>query len=423
MRVCIDARAGGGWAGGVEMLIIGLAQGFSQLTDGDEQYFFFTNPNSADWLEPYLGGNCHLLPSHPMKPSKQRNVFQRSAGRVRYFLQKTHDKRVAKTLASQMQAPDGVSGSNGRIEAANIDIVHFTLQEAFATEVPFIYHPHDLQHRHFPEFFKPEEIAWRDTVYRYFCEKAQLVSTVSSWVKKDVVEAYGLSQKKVAVVPFAPPNLGYQEPSSTDLAQTVKKFALPSSFAFYPAQTWPHKNHIRLIEAAARAKDNGASDINLVFSGQRNDHYPAIAAKVAELGMEARVKFVGFVSPIELQSLYRLARCVVVPSLHEAASFPIWEAFVAGVPVLCSSVTSLPEQVGPAAVLFDPLYTEEMSDALLRVWSDDELRNELIAEGHERVHQLTWLRTCKQFRAHYRAILKKPLVNEDRELLSAPAVL
>ncbi|WP_244952484.1 glycosyltransferase family 4 protein [Ruegeria arenilitoris] len=405
------------------MLIIGLAQGFSQLTDGDEQYFFFTNPNSADWLEPYLGRNCHLLPSHPMKPSKQRNVFQRSAGRVRYFLQKTHDKRVAKTLASQMQAPDGVSGSNGRIEAANIDIVHFTLQEAFATEIPFIYHPHDLQHRHFPEFFKSEEIAWRDTVYRYFCEKAQLVSTVSSWVKKDVVEAYGLPGEKVAVVPFAPPNLGYHEPSSSDLARAVEKFDLPSSFAFYPAQTWRHKNHIRLIEAAARAKHSGAPDMNLVFSGQKNNYYPAIAAKVDELGMEKNVRFVGFVTPIELQSLYRLARCVAVPSLHEAASFPIWEAFSAGAPVVCSSVTSLPEQVGSAAVLFDPLNTEQMSDALLTVWSDSELRNELIAKGRERVRQLTWSRTCRQFRAHYRAILRRRLTAEDKEILSAPAAL
>jgi len=88
-----------------------------------------------------------------------------------------------------------------------------------------------------------------------------------------------------------------------------------------------------------------------------------------------------------------------------------------GAPVACSTVTSLPEQAGDAALLFDADRPEEMAGAIARLWTDPALRAQLAARGRERVAHFTWDRTARVFRAHYRRIAGRPLTDEDRESL------
>ena len=139
--------------------------------------------------------------------------------------------------------------------------------------------------------------------------------------------------------------------------------------------------------------------------------------------MEDRVVFVGYVSSRELQALYAGARCVLMPTLFEAAGGfgPIAEAFLAGIPVACSNVTSLPEQVGDAAVVFDPLDEQDMAQGIERVWTDASLRTELIRRGSENIGRFSWDRTARTFRAYYRQLADRPLTPEDIALLSRTA--
>jgi glycosyltransferase involved in cell wall biosynthesis len=101
----------------------------------------------------------------------------------------------------------------------------------------------------------------------------------------------------------------------------------------------------------------------------------------------------------------------------------MWDAFLIGVPVAASSVTSLPRQAGGAAVLFDPAVPEEIAQALASLWTSESLRNELVMKGRQTVRSLTWERTARHFRAHYRRILELPMSRADRELLDAPPLL
>jgi glycosyltransferase involved in cell wall biosynthesis len=98
----------------------------------------------------------------------------------------------------------------------------------------------------------------------------------------------------------------------------------------------------------------------------------------------------------------------------------VFEAFSAGVPVACSDVTCLPRQVGDAAILFDPREPGAIADALVRLWSDAELRARLASRGRERVARFTWDRTARTYRALYRQVGGRQLSAEDRELLDAP---
>ena len=263
----------------------------------------------------------------------------------------------------------------------------------------------------------------RERTYRTLCAQAAVVAAASDWVRRDLVAWYHLDADKVRVIPLASPVHAYPEPSDADVERLRDSLDLPEAFILYPAQTWPHKNHLALLRALDILRRREGLEIPLVCSGQTTPYLSTLEEQVDGSGLTGLVRFVGFLSPIELVGLYRLCRAVVVPTLFEAGSFPVLEAFTMGAPVACSNVTSLPEQVGDAAILFDPRSPEEIATAVRRLWIDPVLRRRLIESGHEQIRSRTWLATARAFRAHYRRLAGRELPEEDLELIrrtSAP---
>ncbi|MFI5166658.1 MAG: glycosyltransferase family 4 protein [Thermoanaerobaculales bacterium] len=409
LRVCIDARILPGVAGGVEQVITGLASGLAKLADGDEEYLFLVYGAFDEWLRPFLGERCRVLRIRGgTRPTWKRRLVDVPPG-VRRLI----DAVWLVSRAGRVPIPR----SDGFLEAQGAQVVHFCQQSAFLTEIPSIYHPHDLQHVHLPQLFSGRTRKTRDIQYRAFCSKAKVVSVVSSWVREDLVATLGVPREKIAVIPLAPPISSHPQPTEVESEEVRRKYSLPDQFAFYPAQTWPHKNHIGLLEAAARIRSQDGLTVPLVFSGQMNGFHASIAKRVRALGLSDSVLFVGYVSSLELSCLYKLCRCVIVPTKFEAASFPVWEAFAAGRPVACSKVTSLPEQAGDAALLFDPDDYVEMAGAIRRLWTDEALLRTLARRGAARVATLSWEKTAKRFRAHYRALAGEAPCLEDQILL------
>lgn len=412
LRVCIDARMPHGIYGGVEQLVLGLASAFSRLRDGDEEYLFLTYDGQDNWLGPALSGSCRVL--HAQMP------------RTEPFLSRAVN--VAASLARRWallgeRSKVVVPPSDGTAERAGADVVHFTYQAGFRTSIPSIYHPHDLQHVHLPQFFSKAEIRWREITYRTLCEQAAMVAVASSWVKRDVVEHLRIPEEKVRVVPLAPIAEQYREPDARTLRSTREKFRLPDLFALYPAQTWPHKNHVGLLEALAGVRQRHGVTIPLVCTGRLTEFAPTIRQEARRLGLEESLALTGFVSGDELQAMYKLARAIVIPSLFEAASFPLWEAFKSGVPAACSNVTSLPEQAGDAALVFDPRDRDRMAAAIWSLWTDDDVRARLVERGRANVARYTWDATARAFRAHYRRLGGRPLAACEVEMLSANPLL
>ena len=404
MRVCVDARLGGGRFGGVEQALIGIAAGLSKLADGEERYLFLANPEQDDWIRPHLRGPCELL--HPDRSRFDRRA--RAAGRAIL-------ERVPKIGPRHAVRP-----SDGTVERVGVDVVHLPIQDAFTTTIPSIYQPHDLLHLHLPELFSSWEWRRREVVYRTHCARAETVVAMTSWGKRDLVERYELPPEKVSVVPWGSVLWEYPTPTESDLKRIRRDIAPPGDFLLYPAQTWPHKNHERLLDALALIRDREGVRISLVCPGRQNDHYRQIARRIGGLQLEEQVSFPGFVSPLELRGLYDLALGLVFPSRFEGWGLPVCEAFTAGLPVASSSATSLPDLVGDAGLLFDPDDTEQIADAVLGLWSDAELRADLAERGRERGKLFDFDRTARLFRAHYRRVGQQPLSEEDRILLASP---
>jgi glycosyltransferase involved in cell wall biosynthesis len=420
MRICLDARLVSGELGGIESVVLGLASGFSRLDGGGDTYSFLAYRDKSDWLLPYLDGPCSPLWTEPVEAPERPLSRTRAAAR----------KALPPLAAVWARRPrrrtpwltPGPPASDGTVERSGADLMHFTFQNGFRTELPTIYHPHDLQHVHLPAFFTVQERTRREKWYGALCRQARMVAVATTWTQRDVMEHYGLTEDKVRVVPLAPIVTEYRVPTDADLESARKRLLLPQDFILYPAQTWPHKNHLGLIEALALLRDRDGLRVPLVSSGRLGEYFPTIRRRVEELGLQEQITWLGFVSTDDLQCLYRLARAVVIPTRFEAASGPLWDAFSAGTPAACSRATSLPAQAGDAAVVFDQENPAEIAAAIRRLWTDESLRSVLVDRGRANVARFSWDRTARLFRAHYRRLLDQ-LTDDDRDLLSQPELL
>jgi glycosyltransferase involved in cell wall biosynthesis len=194
----------------------------------------------------------------------------------------------------------------------------------------------------------------------------------------------------------------YERPTDEEVAQVLSKYRLPGCLAVYPAQTWPHKNHKLLLEALQLLRDRDNVVIPLVCTGAKTEHYAQLAQLVEQRELHTQVQFIGWISERELMALYRAAEMMIVPTLFEGFGFPVFEAFAEGIPVACSAVTSLPEQTGGAALLFEPNDVEELASAILRLHNDETLRRVLIERGRKRLTGFSWRKTAEEYRALYR---------------------
>jgi glycosyltransferase involved in cell wall biosynthesis len=398
-------------AGGIGQVIMSMAKNLSQLDDGPEEYVFIGLENATDWLGKYIGGPCrlHVVAGPGSKSRITRSTIGPAIEKVRawrYFL--------SASLESGSVVPVNhlLWKSDGTVESLGADLVHFAMQGGYLTNCPSIYHPHDLQHFHMPEYFDANTLRWRLVAYRTFCQRARFVCVETAWIKEDVVKKLDIPADNVAVIPVAPPALPPVSMTSEAAVAAARMAGFPR-FIFYPAQTWRHKNHLRLLEALQFLNQRWGLVVPLVCSGHRNEFFPEIQAKVNACGLAEQVRFLGFVGDAELSALYRLATALVVPTKFESLSLPIWEAFSAGVPVACSRVTSLPEQVDGAGLLFDPDDTLEIASAVKRLWEDEALRADLMQKGFERVKSVSGDRMARQFRTLYRKALGQRIDPED----------
>lgn len=259
---------------------------------------------------------------------------------------------------------------------AGLSQIHFPLQHlpVFGWSLPVIGTVHDLQELHFPEFFEPQIRASRERLNRASMNAATRIAVSYEHVRADIQRFYPGHASKVRVCPI-PVDTGWLRSSSRDDSDVERRYNLTEPFLFYPAQTWRHKNHIGLIRAMALLRSSGAPVPLIVCTGRLNDFYPVIQQEVKKAGLEDRIRFLGVVSEADLRSLYMQCRLVIVPTIYEAGSFPVMEAILLHVPVVCSNVTSLPDTIGDVEFMFNPHDTEEIARILrLGVFDDDFVR-------------------------------------------------
>ena len=255
---------------------------------------------------------------------------------------------------------------------------------------------HDLIYLHFPGAFPaPARLGLR-IVVPAGARRSRRVQVSSSYTKGDVVEHFGLNPGKVDVVPLGLGMRDVPDPApEADLRARLELGTVPVLLTVNAAL--PHKNLERLLRATALV--DGPMLALVGHAGRDSERLRALAG---ELGIAGRVRMTGWLSDEDLEGLYRLAAGFVYPSLHEGFGMPVLEAMRRGTPVACADATSLPEVVGDAALLFDPLSVEAIAAAMRELLAG---RPELVAKGRERAASFGWERTARAAIESYRRAL------------------
>jgi glycosyltransferase involved in cell wall biosynthesis len=175
-------------------------------------------------------------------------------------------------------------------------------------------------------------------------------------------------------------------------------------YLLYPAATWRHKNHSALIKALKKIREEG-NEVDLVCTGNKTEYFKTVQSLVHELNLSEAVHFLGIVSEEDLIGLYKNSSLVVIPTLYEAGSGPLYEAMRYGVPVICSNVTSLPETMGNSEFIFNPNNSEEMLTRIKQGLYDEEFRKRNVQNSHDRMKDLENNNYCDCFQKTYKKLL------------------
>jgi glycosyltransferase involved in cell wall biosynthesis len=255
----------------------------------------------------------------------------------------------------------------------------------------------------------PETMGWRGTIGMRVAapvsgRAADRVIAVSAAARNDIVATLGIPRDKVDVA-----HHGVDVPADapfTPASELRDRLGLGDDpVVLCTAGLRSHKNVGGLVEAHARLRSSRA---RLVLVGHDGGAGSDVRAHAARAGVEQRVHLTGWASDADLEGLYRLADCFVLPSFEEGFGLPVLEAMARGVPVACSDTSSLPEVAGDAALLFDPRDSSAIAGAIDRLLDDPDLRAALAERGRARAGRFTWAASAEATLTAYRRALERP---------------
>lgn len=301
---------------------------------------------------------------------------------------------VAGARVAEVLIPDGDPGTHiaRELSQRKSDILFCPLIDLEPRDpmLPSLVTIPDLQHESHPELFDARALAWRRSTYRNSVRSADVVFTISTYSRDTICRAYAVDEGKVVVVPLDADDV-FRAPADSVADRAVRdRYGLPATYLLYPAITWRHKNHVRLLEALRLFNDGNDRPVSLVLCGGPGNGHAETMAAIDRLGLRRQVSVLGRVPSEHLPALYRGAQALVLPSLFEGFGLPILEAFHTGCPVVCSDRTSCPEVAGDAAEYFDPGDPRGIAEALRRVAHTPERRDELVALGRGRAARYSW---------------------------------
>ena len=269
----------------------------------------------------------------------------------------------------------------------NVDLLWFIGGAYDTPDIPFFTTVWDLQHRTHP--WLPEVSAngvWehREAFLARHLRRAAHIITGTTVGRDQLALFYGIPSERVSILPHPTPRFALDNPPRGRLPPNV-----PSDFLFYPAQLWAHKNHANLLRAYAILTRQRREIPDLVFAGSDKGERLALGRLIDQLGLAGNVHFLGFVSIEEIVALYRQARALVYPSISGPENLPPLEAFALGCPVVASEFPGAREQLGDAALYFNPLSPDSIAAAINTLLDDPVLRARLVASGAERATRWT----------------------------------
>jgi glycosyltransferase involved in cell wall biosynthesis len=413
-------RRDGGMFQYSETLVHTLA-GFTSQVECQDEYVLFSSeahhaaltlPKRQQWHQtPLVPSSVWHRPMHALKqlvgegPHREawrwlRRRFQRLCGNLSGG---SAESPPSPATFAEPYAPRFQAAMHRRLRRARIDLLLCpgTNVEPFEYGIPYVMAVHDLQHRIQPEF--PEVSAngaWekREYYYRNAVRLATLVVAPSEVGKEEILDCYGdygVTADRVKVLPYLPAHyLGTEVPQS-DCQRVRARYRLPSRYLFYPSTFWPHKNHLRIVQALEVVRCEHQLEVPVVFCGPcspyalRERVFQEVMEYAQTAGIADLIHHLDYVPDEEMSAFYAGAEALIMPTFFGPTALPPVEAWSLGCPVITSDIRGIREQMGDAALLVDPRSVESIAKGIARIWKEQVLRQELVARGRQRLASYT----------------------------------
>ncbi len=262
------------------------------------------------------------------------------------------------------------------------------------TSVPQCLVLHDLTPLHYPKFVSRQQLWYYRRYLPKFAKKAKQIATVSEYSKTDIAEKLKISLDKIDVV-YSATKESFT-PVDWQKREEIKiKYAEGNEYFLFTGAIHPRKNVMQLLKAFSIFKKRQQSNMQLLLVGRSAWDYADIVKKLETFKFRNDVKMLGYLPLDELAKVTGAAYAMVFPSLFEGFGVPIIEAMQCGVPVVTSNTSSMPEIGGDAALYADPKDITSIAGQMIRVYQDENLRNEMIAKGFAQAAKFSWDKTAE----------------------------
>ena len=382
ITVAIDARIPDTGLGGVQQVIRSLATGFSELESSNLKRVWIVYRDTNWWQGVF-------------PPDDQIIQLEAPLGGIALTLSRKSPRIVSFLYPIFRLVRPEKSFLDETLKAYSVDIVHLPFQDGIHTELPTIYHPHDLQHIYLPQNFNWFQRHHRNTIWKRQAERARIVMAASLSVEQDLQQIWNIDPLKIRVIPIPPPNRasGFSQPSSL----------VSKPYILFPSVFWKHKNQEALIRAVHHLVNRG-EHVTCVFSGAKGPTLKRCQKLVRKLSLDTYIKFVGHTPDADFGALINHSSCVVVPSLFEAASLTVWDAQKAGIPVACSDIPVFRNQLADTASYFDPHDSVAIANTISRVLGDTAYKDQIVKNAYQRISGLTSRQFAESMINLYRSI-------------------
>ncbi|MBM3887264.1 glycosyltransferase family 4 protein [Candidatus Dependentiae bacterium] len=266
-------------------------------------------------------------------------------------------------------------------DAYNIHLMWFPTPAFIKTDIPYFITVWDLAHRklsYFPEVsVSGTTFEAREQHYIQSLQKATLIIVGNKIGMEEVEFFYRIPRTRIAPIEFPVP--AYCQSIQLELPIAKSNLSFSQPYLFYPAQFWPHKNHIIIIEAISKLKQQGLL-FEAVFTGADKGNLDYVKTYAEKLNVKDKIHFLGFVEQKKLIDLYQHAYALIFASFFGPNNLPPLEAFSLECPVICANYDGAIEQLGDAALYFSPYQVDELIFQIIKL-QEPYIRMELIEKG------------------------------------------
>lgn len=254
---------------------------------------------------------------------------------------------------------------------------------------------HDINFKHYPQDLQFLTGKFFNHYFPKYAKEAARIAAVSEFTRQDLIKEYHADPTKIDVI-YNAADEGFGPIAEEKKQQTRQKFTQGNNYFIFVGSISPRKNIARLLEAFDLFKKENKNNIKLVIAGANFWGQDKINNVLKKMDFKNDVIFTGRVGDNELKLLVASAFCLTYVPYFEGFGVPLAEAMRSEIPIISANVTSMPEIAGSAALYVNPFEIQEIKNAMLKIFSDEKLRNELVANGKIQSQKFSWDKSALQ---------------------------